>query len=130
LCTSGSPRTVKDEQIESIIVRTLESTPRDATHWSTRSMAEASGLSHMSIQRIWKTFGLEPHRSETFQLSTDPQALDQAQPSELPPGLSLRQDRSPSGHQGLVSVHRNACTRDLLMRQGFRLRARPAAPTR
>ena len=67
----GAPRTVEDEQVEAVIVRTLESVPRDATHWSTRSMAEASGLSHMSIQRIWKAFGLEPHRSETFKLSTD-----------------------------------------------------------
>lgn len=72
----GAPRTVEDEQIEEIIVRTLESTPRDATHLSTRSMAEASGRSHMTIQRIWKTFGLEPHRSETFKLPTDPQFVE------------------------------------------------------
>ena len=72
----GAPRTVEDAQIEAVIVRTLESVPRDATHWSTRSMAEASGLSHMTIQRIWKAFGLEPHRSETFKLSTDPQFVE------------------------------------------------------
>lgn len=72
----GAPRTIEDAHIEAVIVRTLESVPRDATHWSTRSMAEASGLSHMTIQRIWKAFGLEPHRSETFKLSTDPQFVE------------------------------------------------------
>jgi transposase len=72
----GASRTVEDAQIEAVIVRTLESVPRAATHWSTRSMAEASGLSHMTIQRIWKAFGLEPHRSETFKLSTDPQFVE------------------------------------------------------
>ena len=72
----GAPRMVKDAQIEAVVVRTLESAPRDATHWSTRSMAESSGLSHMTIQRIWKAFGLEPHRSETFKLSTDPQFVE------------------------------------------------------
>src|SRR6201993_3527556 len=72
----GAPRTVEDGHVEAVIVRTLESTPRDATHWSTRSMAESSGLSHMTIQRIWKAFGLGPHRSETFKLSTDPQFVE------------------------------------------------------
>ena len=72
----GTPRKIEDDEVESIIVRTLEAVPRDATHWSTRSMAQASGLSHMSIQRIWKAFGLEPHRSETFKLSSDPQFVE------------------------------------------------------
>jgi len=72
----GAPRRVEDAEIEAVIVRTLESLPRDATHWSTRSMAEACGLSHMTVQRIWKAFGLEPHRSETFKLSTDPQFVE------------------------------------------------------
>ena len=72
----GAPRTIEDEQVEAVIVHTLESLPRDATHWSTRAMAEASGLSHMTVQRIWKAFGLEPHRSETFKLSTDPQFVE------------------------------------------------------
>src|SRR3974377_2058016 len=72
----GAPRTVEDAQIEAVVVRTLESLPRDATHWSTRAMAQASGLSHMTIQRIWKAFGLEPHRSETFKLSSDPQFVE------------------------------------------------------
>jgi transposase len=72
----GAPRIVEDAQIEALIVRTLEALPPHATHWSTRSMAEASGFSHMTVQRIWKAFGLEPHRSETFKLSTDPQFVE------------------------------------------------------
>jgi transposase len=69
---SGAPRTIEDERIEAIIVRTLESLPADATHWSSRGMAKASGLSVSSVQRIWRAFGLQPHRMETFKLSTDP----------------------------------------------------------
>lgn len=69
---SGAPRTVDDARIEAVIVRTLESTPPDATHWSSRSMARASGLSVSTVQRIWRAFGLQPHRVETFKLSTDP----------------------------------------------------------
>ena len=69
---SGTPRTLEDEQIEAVIVRTLESLPPDATHWSSRSMAKASGVSISSVQRIWRAFGLQPHRLETFKLSTDP----------------------------------------------------------
>jgi transposase len=72
----GAPRRVDDTQIEAVIVRTLESKPKDATHWSTRSMAQESGLSHMTIRRIWNAFGLEPHRCETFKLSTDPQFVE------------------------------------------------------
>src|SRR6266540_7489848 len=68
----GAKRTITDDQVEDVIVRTLETTPRGATHWSTREMAKAVGLSHMAISRIWHTFGLQPHRSETFKLSTDP----------------------------------------------------------
>jgi transposase len=69
---SGAPRTIQDTQIEAMIVRTLESTPSGATHWSSRGMAKACGLSVSSVQRIWRAFGLQPHRSETFKLSTDP----------------------------------------------------------
>jgi transposase len=68
----GAPRTISDGHIEQVIVRTLETTPRDATHWSTRAMAAATGLSHMAIHRVWRAFGLQPHRSETFKLSPDP----------------------------------------------------------
>jgi len=69
---SGAPRTVDDARIEAVIVRTLESLPADATHWSSRGMAKASGLSVSTVQRIWRAFGLQPHRMETFKLSTDP----------------------------------------------------------
>jgi transposase len=69
---SGAPRTIDDARIENVIVRTLESTPPDATHWSSRGMAQACGLSTSSVQRIWRAFGLQPHRVEAFKLSTDP----------------------------------------------------------
>jgi transposase len=72
----GAKRTITDDQVEQVIVRTLETTPRGATHWSTREMAKAVGLSHMAISRIWRTFGLQPHRSETFKLSNDPRLVE------------------------------------------------------
>lgn len=68
----GAPRTITDAHVERVITMTLESTPRDATHWSTRSMAKACGLSQTAVSRIWRTFALQPHRSETFKLSKDP----------------------------------------------------------
>jgi len=73
---SGRPRTVSDAQVAKVIERTLQSTPKDATHWSIRSMAAETGLSHTTIRRIWTAFGLQPHRSETFKLSTDPLFVD------------------------------------------------------
>ncbi|MDN3360196.1 IS630 family transposase [Actinomadura sp. DC4] len=73
---SGGPRTVTDEQVAAVITKTLESTPKDATHWSTRSMAKQVGLSQSTVSRIWRAFGLQPHRSETFKLSTDPYFVD------------------------------------------------------
>ncbi len=69
---SGAPRTIDDERIEATIVRTLESLPAGATHWSSRGMARASGLSVSTVQRVWRAFGLQPHRMETFKLSSDP----------------------------------------------------------
>ena len=69
---SGAPRKIGDEQITEIIGRTLEETPADGTHWSLRSMARASGYAPSTIHRIWQAFGLQPHRSETFKLSSDP----------------------------------------------------------
>ena len=69
----GRPRTVTDAQVEEVIVKTLESTPSDATHWSTRSMAAEVGLSQTAVSRIWRAFGLQPHRQETWKLSKDPQ---------------------------------------------------------
>jgi len=72
----GAPRRIGDEKIDAVVTQTLESAPRDATHWSTRSMAEVCGLSHMTVKRIWAAFGLEPQRVETFKLSTDPLFVD------------------------------------------------------
>jgi transposase len=69
---SGAPRTVTDERIAELLVRTLEAAPENATHWSTRSMAAACGLSPATVQRAWRAFGLKPHRVETFKLSADP----------------------------------------------------------
>ena len=68
----GAPRKITDDVVEALVVATLESTPKGATHWSTRSMADKLGISNSSVGRIWRALGLKPHRSETFQLSTDP----------------------------------------------------------
>ena len=72
----GTPRKVSDADVERVLTTTLESVPRDATHWSTRSLAQQSGLSRSTISRIWRAFGLQPHRSETFKLSKDPLFID------------------------------------------------------
>jgi len=68
----GTPRRLSDAHVERVLTMTLESTPKNATHWSTRSLAAASGLSRSSVHRIWRAFALAPHRSETFKLSKDP----------------------------------------------------------
>src|SRR5712672_2897943 len=72
----GAPRKVSDEQVERVVIQTLESTPRGETHWSTRGLAEATGLSRMTISRIWHAFGLQPHRTDAFKLSPDPQLIE------------------------------------------------------
>ncbi|MFI6583196.1 IS630 family transposase, partial [Embleya sp. NPDC050493] len=72
----GRPRTVRDEQVADLIARTLETKPANATHWSTRSMAARTGLSQSTVSRVWRAFGLQPHRSGTFKLSTDPFFVD------------------------------------------------------
>jgi transposase len=72
----GAPRTITDEKVEQVLTDTLEKTPNDATHWSRSSMAKRSGLSPTTVGRIWKAFRLQPHRSETFKLSTDPQFIE------------------------------------------------------
>src|SRR5216110_1269187 len=73
---AGRPRTIDDDQVAAVIERTLRSTPIDATHWSIRSMAAETGFSHTTIRRMWVAFGLQPHRSQTFKLSSDPLFVD------------------------------------------------------
>jgi transposase len=68
----GAPRKVTDAAVEAVVTMTLEAKPRGATHWSSRLLAKQAGLSHMTVSRIWRAFGLQPHRSETFKLSKDP----------------------------------------------------------
>ena len=72
----GPPRRIDDAKVEEVVVKTLEETPRDATHWSTRSMANAVGLSQSSILRIWRALGLKPRRTEHFKISPDPQFVE------------------------------------------------------
>jgi transposase len=93
----GAPRKISDEQVEDVVVRTLETTPRGATHWSTREMARNCGLGRSTIGRIWNAFGLQPHRSETFKLSKDPLLIDKVRDIV---GLYL----SPPQHAVVLSV--------------------------
>ena len=72
----GKPRSIKDEDVERVIVKTLEQQPANATHWSTRSMAAATGMSQTAVSRIWRAFGLKPDQVETFKLSPDPRFID------------------------------------------------------
>ena len=69
---SGTPRTITDEAVERVVKLTLESTPKNATHWSSRAMATRTGMSQSAISRIWRAFGLKPHRVDTFKISSDP----------------------------------------------------------
>jgi transposase len=72
----GAPRTISDEAVEAVIVKTLETLPQGETHWSTRTMAAKAGMSHAMIGRIWRTFGLKPHITRSFKLSPDPQLVE------------------------------------------------------
>ena len=72
----GAPRIVIDEDVEEVITRTLETKPRSATHWSTRGMAKAAGLSQSTVSRVWRAFGLKPHRCDTFKLSGGPYFIE------------------------------------------------------
>jgi transposase len=99
----GAPRKLTDEQIEQVLVTTLATTPKEATHWSTRSLARALGMSQTAVSRIWRAFGLKPHLVETFKLSTDPQFIDKVRdilglylhPPDAALGLSV--DEKTSG---------------------------------
>jgi transposase len=72
----GAPRQISDDAVEAVIVNTLETKPVAETHWSTRAMAAKAGLSHSTIGRIWRTFGLKPHRTDSFKISPDPQLIE------------------------------------------------------
>jgi len=72
----GQPRKITDAKVEEVLAMTLERRPREATHWSTRLMAKATGLNQTAIVRIWQAFGLQPHRAQSFKLSTDPLFID------------------------------------------------------
>ena len=73
---SGAPRTIDDVRVDAVIAKTLESVPAGATHWSTRTMAREMGLTQTAVSRIWRAFGLQPHRQDTFKLSSDPMFVD------------------------------------------------------
>ena len=90
----GAPRKITDAQIERAIATTLESTPPDATHWSTRDLAKHEGLSQSTVARMWKAFALQPHRLETFKLSKDPLFIDKVRDIV---GLYLASARSRLG---------------------------------
>jgi hypothetical protein len=79
----GAPRTISDEAVEAVIVKTLETTPPGETHWSTRTMAAKTGMSHTMVGRIWRTFGLKPHITQSFKISPDPQLVDKVR--DVPP---------------------------------------------
>jgi transposase len=73
---TGAPRTIDDARVDAVVAKTLESVPEGATHWSTRLMARELGMSQSAVSRIWRALGLQPHRQETFKLSTDPLFVD------------------------------------------------------
>jgi transposase len=102
----GRPRAIADETIERVVVSTLESTPRGATHWSTRAMARHLGMSQSSISRIWRAFGLKPQRAETFQLSRDPQLIEKVRDIV---GLYL----SPPENAAVFCVDEKTCVQAL-----------------
>ena len=72
----GAPRSITDKQVEAVVTKTLESMPVNSTHWSTRLMAKKTGLSQTAVVRIWRAFGLQPHRVEDFKFSKDPQFVE------------------------------------------------------
>src|SRR5262245_50755261 len=69
---SGAPRSIEDKKVEEVLTKRLESTPRARTHWSSRLMAKEAGISEHSVLRIWRAFGLQPHRVDSFKASKDP----------------------------------------------------------
>src|ERR1700722_2915997 len=118
----GRPREISDAQVEAVVVATLESRPDAATHWSTRAMAKKVGLSAMAISRIWRAFGLQPHRVETFQLSADPQLIEKVRDIV---GLYL----SPPENAAVFCVDEKTCVQALERSQPL-LPLRPGQPER
>lgn len=119
---SGAPRTITDAKVEEVVTKTLEETPRGETHWSRRSMARAVGLSPDSIGRIWRAFGLQPHLSETFRLSPDPQLIEKVRDIV---GLYL----SPPAHAVVFCVDEKSQIQALERTQPL-LPLRPGQPER
>jgi len=100
----GTSRKLRDQQVERVLALTLESTPADATHWSTRALAKKTGLRDVSIHRIWRAFSLAPHRSETFKLSKDPLFIDKVR--DIWPSPSLRWSSPPQGSTVCLRIWR------------------------
>ena len=109
----GAPRTIGDDAVEAVVVKTLEETPLDATHWSTRSMAKATGMSQSAVSRIWRAFGLKPHLVETFKLSPDPLFVEKVRdivglyvnpPDGRSGALCRREDPDPSARSHLAGA--------------------------
>ena len=90
---SGAPRQVGDAALERLITLTLETQPDTATHWSTRSMAQRVGMSQARVSRVWRAFGLQPHRTETFKLSAAPAFVDKVRDGV---GLSMALPHGPT----------------------------------
>ncbi len=108
---SGRPRTATDDKVAEVVERTLNTMPKDATHWSVRSMAEKTGVSHTTVHRIWSAFSLKPHRSETFKLSTGPRLC--------PPRHDNAFRRARRGHRhGDRQVQRASSRHGIPRRQG------------
>jgi transposase len=118
----GAPRTISDAKVEDIITRTLESKPAHATHWSTRGMATVHGIAHTSIARIWRAFGLKPHLTESFKLSTDPWFTEKVRDIT---GLYL----NPPDHAIVLSVDEKSQVQALDRTQPL-LRLGPGQPER
>jgi transposase len=101
----GTPRKIADDRVEEVVTRTLETIPKGATHWSTREMAKRAGISRTTVSRIWRAFGLRPHRSESFKLSTDPQLVEKVRDivglylNPASPGLVHRREVPDPGPQ-------------------------------
>jgi len=106
----GAPRTISDEQVEAIIVKTLETTPAGKTHWSTRSMAKAAGVSHTLVGPVWRTCRLQPHRTESFKISPDPQLVEKIRDvvglCVAPPTNAYREASSPTRRLRVAAVPR------------------------